>query len=288
VKAVIFGAGGLLGQALVESLPVAGYVICGAYRGRGEADIADAGRVQEIFAEHRPEIVFNAAAFTDVDGAEDQVEASFRANAIGPGVLAQACAAGGARLLHYSTDFVFDGESAVPYDELAAPGPQSVYAQGKREGEIRVLAAHPRAQILRVGCLYGRGGRNFPSTLLRRLRAGETIRADNERRVSPTWAGEVAGLSGRLGRHDAAGLFHGTAQGDTNWAAFSRFLADAAGLPNATVEPVSASALKLKARRPRMSVMISRRLPEVGLAALPPWQEHVRGYLAKEAAAGPG
>jgi dTDP-4-dehydrorhamnose reductase len=287
VKAVVFGAGGLLGQALLEALPRAGYVIGGAYRGRAEADIADPERVRAIFAEQRPDIVFNAAAFTDVEGAEDQVDASFRANAIGPDVVAQACAASGARLLHYSTDFVFDGESAVPYDELAAPGPQSVYAQGKREGEIRVLAAHPRSQILRVGCLYGRGGRNFPSTLLRRLRAGETIRADDERRVSPTWAGEVAALSGRLGRSDAAGLFHGTAQGETTWAAFSRFLAAAAGLPDAVVEPVSGSALKLKARRPRMSVMISRRLPEAGLAALPPWQEHVRAYLAREGSAGP-
>ena len=283
MKAVVFGASGLLGQALVERLPAAGYVIIGAYRGRAEADIADTAQVRAILDERRPDIVFNAAAFTDVDGAEDQEEASFRANALGPEALAQACAGLGCRLVHYSTDFVFDGESPVPYDEFSPPGPQSVYAIGKREGEVRVLREHPRAQILRVGCLYGRGGRNFPSTLLRRLRAGETIRADNERRVSPTWAGEVVQLSARLGRHDAAGLFHGTAQGDTTWADHARFLADAAGLPGAVVEGVSFGALKLKARRPRQSVMVSRRLPEVGLAPLPPWPEHVRGYLASEA-----
>jgi dTDP-4-dehydrorhamnose reductase len=280
VKAVVFGAGGTLGQALVEHLPRAGYVVAGSYRGRAEADIADADRVRAILAEHRPEIVFNAAAFTDVDGAEDQREASFRANAIGPEVLAEGCVASGARLLHYSTDFVFAGDSAVPYDELAAPGPQSVYAEGKLEGELRVLRVHATAQILRVGCLYGQGGRNFPSTLLRRLRAGETIRADDERRVSPTWAGEVAALSARLARNAGAGLFHGTAQGDTTWAAYARFVADAAGVVDAKVEAVSASALKLKARRPRYSVMVSRRLPEVGLAPLPPWQEHVHAYLA--------
>jgi dTDP-4-dehydrorhamnose reductase len=286
VKAVVFGAGGLLGQALVEGLPRAGYVVAAAPRGRADGDIADAARVAAILSDTQPDIVFNAAAFTDVDGAEDQPEASFRANAIGPEVLAEACLRRGARLLHYSTDFVFDGETITPYDELSTPAPQSVYAKGKREGEVRVLRAHPRAQILRVGCLYGRGGRNFPSTLLRRLRAGEIIRADEERKVSPTWAGEVVQLSARLGRSDAAGVFHGTAQGATTWAHFARTLAEAAGLPGATIEAVSFGALKLKAMRPRQSVMISRRLPENGLAPLPPWPDHVRAYLASEAARG--
>ena len=282
MKAIVFGSGGLLGQALVAALPRAGYALVGAFRGRAEADIADSARVHDLLGQHQPEIVFNAAAFTDVDGAEDQAAASFRANAEGPGVLAEACATAGVRLLHYSTDFVFDGGSPLPYDELAPAAPQSEYARGKREGELRVLRLHPGAQILRVGCLYGHGGRNFPSTLLRRLRAGETIRADNERQVSPTWAGEVAGLSARLGRSSGVGIFHGTAQGGTSWAAYAQFLADSARITGAKIEPVAGTALKLKAARPRQSILVSRRLAEVGLQPLPPWPEHTRGYLSSE------
>ncbi len=282
MKAVIFGAGGLLGTALSQVLPKEGYSIVAAFAGRADGDIADEEIVARAFAEHRPDIVFNAAAFTDVDGAEDQPEASFRTNALGPELLARTSAAAGVRLLHYSTDFVFDGESPSPYDELSPALPLSVYGKGKREGEQRALAAHPGAQVLRVGCLYGRNGRNFPSTLLRRLRAGEGIRADDERRVSPTWAGEVATLSARLGRSTAAGLFHGTAAGDTTWAAFARFLAETAGIPDASIEAVSGTALKLKAARPRRAILVSRRLSEAGLGTLPDWRSHVRAYLASE------
>ncbi|HEY0705571.1 MAG TPA: dTDP-4-dehydrorhamnose reductase [Polyangia bacterium] len=284
MKAIVFGSGGLLGQALLETLPARGYEIVAAFRGRGDADVADGERVAAILAAHPCQVVFNAAAWTDVDGAEDHEAESFRANALGPEVLGKATQAAGARLVHYSTDFVFDGESEAPYDEAAAASPQSVYAKGKLEGERRALAGNPRTQILRVGCLYGKGGRNFPSTLLRRLRAGEAIRADNDRRVSPTWVGKVADLSAEIARTEATGLFHSTAQGETTWARFAGAMVELSGISGAGVEGVSGAALKLKAARPRRSILISRRLPEAGLAPLAPWREHLHDYLASEGA----
>jgi dTDP-4-dehydrorhamnose reductase len=282
MKAVIFGAGGMLGQALAAGLPGAGYEVVGALAGRKDGDIADADLVAATLDRLQPEVVFNSAAWTDVDGAEDHPDEARRANAEGPEVLARACAARRVRLVHYSTDFVFDGERETPYDESVPPSPQSVYAASKLEGERRVQAANPASYVLRVGCLYGRGGRNFPSTVLRRLRAGELVRADFERRVSPTWVVPVADLSARLAATRHYGLYHSTAQGETCWSDFARFVAEAAGLADARVEAVAGSALKLKAARPRRAVLVSRRLPEVGLAPLPPWQDQARAYVASE------
>jgi dTDP-4-dehydrorhamnose reductase len=280
-RAVIFGGGGLLGRHLVATLPQQGYALAAVSGGRGDLDIADAARVASLLQQHRPALVFNAAAYTDVDGAEDDEAGCRRANALGPEVLAQACARLGCRLVHYSTDFVFDGESATPYDEGAPTSPQAVYARSKVEGERRVLAADPRSQVIRVGCLYGRGGRNFPSQLLGRLRGGIAIRADDERRVSPTWVGEVAALSGRLARTQGAGIFHATAQGETTWATFARLMATWAGLES-TVEGVVGASLPLKAPRPRRTILISRRLGEHGVAPLPPWEKQLQAYLGSE------
>ena len=132
-------------------------------------------------------------------------------------------------MVHYSTDFVFDGERARPYDERDPPSPQGLLrARPRSAGDRLVAAANPRHFILRVGCLYGHGGRNFPSTIVRRLRAGETIRADRDRLASPTWVREVARVSAALAATTHHGLYHCTAQGETTWADFARVAADLA------------------------------------------------------------
>ncbi|HVV52062.1 MAG TPA: sugar nucleotide-binding protein, partial [Polyangia bacterium] len=160
----------------------------------------------------------NAAAYTDVDGAEAAPELAQAVNGQGAENVARAARAIGAAVVHYSTDFVFDGTLERPYDERDPPSPQGAYARSKVAGDARVAAATPRHFIVRVGCLYGRGGRNFPSTVVRRLRAGETLRADRDRRVSPTWVREPARVSAALARTAFYGLYHCTAQGETTWA----------------------------------------------------------------------
>ena len=197
--AVVLGARGLLGTALGERLPAAGWRVAAAV-GHAECDITDAGAVRALLEATRPDVVFNAAAYTDVDRAESEPAAAEAINAAGAENVARAAAAAGAAVVHYSTDFVFDGELERPYDESDPPSPQGRYAASKVAGDARVAAAAERHFILRVGCLYGRGGRNFPSTIVRRLRAGETIRAHNDRLGSPTWAREVADVSAALAR----------------------------------------------------------------------------------------
>src|SRR5207237_8260411 len=143
----------------------------------------------------RPDVIFNATGYTDVDKAETEADTAYAVNALAVQELARATDETGASLLHYSTDFVFDGELERPYDEFDPPSPQGLYARSKRAGEHLAAAASRRVFVVRVGCLYGRGGRNFPSTILRRLRAGETVRADRDRVGTPTWVMDVARVS---------------------------------------------------------------------------------------------
>lgn len=280
MKALVLGAGGTLGRALVDELPARGYQV--EALPRAACDVGDPSSVDRAFANHRPQVVFNAAAFTDVDGAESRADQSFAANAIGPENLARACERTGAALVHYSTDFVFDGELERPYDEFDPPSPQGVYARSKLAGERLVAAACAKAFVVRVGCLYGRGGKNFPSTILRRLRSGETVKADESRKGSPTWVVPVARLSAELARTEHFGLYHATAQGETTWADYARFLAAELALPPERVQALPTSALTLIAPRPRRAILDNRMLRLRGLDTLADWQAQARGFMAAE------
>jgi dTDP-4-dehydrorhamnose reductase len=279
--AVVVGAGGTLGAALCDELPRAGWRL-GAALTRSECDLRDEAAVRGVLGRLRPTAVFNAAAYTDVDRAELEPELAYTVNARGAETVARAAAAVGAVVVHYSTDFVFDGELSRPYDELDPPSPQGSYARSKVAGDELVAAAAPRHFVLRVGCLYGRGGRNFPSTIVRRLRAGETVRADRERLGSPTWVRDVARVSAALARTTFHGLYHCTAQGETSWADFGRLAAAVLGLPADRVEGVPTSALPMKAPRPRRAILDNRALRLRGLDTLPSWQDALRAFIARE------
>ena len=281
--AVILGGGGTLGTALGQALPAAGWRVVSATRGEG-GDIRDAAAIGALLARARPDVVFNAAAYTDVDRAESEPELAEAVNAGGAETVARAAAAVGAKVVHYSTDFVFDGELERPYDERDPPSPQGSYARSKVAGDARVAAATPRHFILRVGCLYGHGGRNFPSTIVRRLRAGETVRAVDDRWGSPTWVREVAGVSEALARTDFYGLYHCTSQGETTWADFARQAAEILGIPAERAQGVSSASLPLKAARPRRAILDNRALRAHGLDTLSTWQDALRAFIAEELA----
>lgn len=279
--ALVLGAGGLVGGALCDQLGRAGWRVVAAPR--AACDIRDAGAARALCQETRPAVVFNAAAYTNVDGAEADPELARAVNAGGAENVARAAAEAGAAVVHYSTDFVFDGEQDRPYDERDPPSPLGAYARSKAEGDARIAAAAPHHFVLRVGCVYGRGGRNFPSTLVRRLRAGEALRVDAERRVSPTWVREVAAVSIALARTNHYGLYHCTAHGDTTWADFARAIAGELGLAEARIEPVSDAGLALAARRPRRAVLDKRMLRLRGLDhLLSTWDQALRAYVAEE------
>ena len=284
MRAIVFGANGTLGQALAAGLPRAGYQVVAALD-RSACDICDPTAVRVAFERHAPALAFNAAAYTDVDRAETEPDRAYAANAIAPETLARAADAAGAALVHYSTDFVYDGERERPYDEFDPPSPQGLYARSKVAGEVLAAAATRRLFIVRVGCLYGRGGRNFPSTILRRLKAGEVVRADRDRMGSPTWVAEVARVSAALARTTWFGLYHCTSAGETSWADFARFLAGELGLPEGRVEALPTSALPMKAPRPRRAILDNRMLGLRGLDTMSTWQEAARAFMKSESEA---
>jgi dTDP-4-dehydrorhamnose reductase len=278
--ALVLGAPGTLGRALSEELPALGWRVGAAARADG--DLRDEAAITALLARWRPAVVFNAAAYTDVDRAESEPELAEAVNVRGAEIVARAAAAAGAVVLHYSTDFVFDGELERPYDERDAPAPLGAYARSKLAGERLVAAAGPRHFVVRVGCLYGRGGRNFPSTLVRRLRAGETLRVDRERRGSPTWVREVARVSSALARTEHFGLYHCTAHGETSWAAFAQRVARLLDLPESRIEEIPTAALRSRALRPRRAILDNRNLRAHGLDTLSAWEEALPAYVAEE------
>lgn len=280
--AVVLGAAGLVGQALCHQLTGAGWRVVAATR--AACDIRDARAVRALCADARPTVVFNAAAYTNVDRAESEPDVAWSVNAEGAEVVARAAAEAGAKVVHYSTDFVFDGEQERPYVEADPPSPLSAYGRSKAEGDARVAAAAPRHFLLRVGCLYGRGGRNFPSTVVRRLRAGEALRADAERRVTPTWVREVAAVSLALAATDHHGLYHCTAHGETTWANFAERIAQALKIDNPRIAQVSEVTLGLPARRPRRAVLDNRALRARGLDRFSPWEQALQAYVQSELA----
>ena len=281
--AVVFGARGTLGLALCQELPRAGWTVAAAV-GSAECNITDAAAVRALVAGAKPTAVFNAAAYTDVDKAEVEIAKAYAVNAEGAENVARAAQAAGAAVVHYSTDFVFDGEQERPYVEDDPPSPQGEYAKSKVAGDERVAAATARHFILRVGCLYGRGGRNFPSTIVRRLRAGENIRSDRDRLGSPTWVREVARTSAALARTAHHGLYHCTSQGQTSWADFARLAAELVGAPVERVTGVATADLPMKAPRPRRAILDNRALRAVGLDLLSTWQNALRAFVAEETA----
>ncbi|HXJ22227.1 MAG TPA: dTDP-4-dehydrorhamnose reductase [Polyangia bacterium] len=282
--AVVLGAGGLLGSALCRQLPADGWRLVAAPH--AACDIRDAAALRALLEGARPAVVFNAAAFTDVDRAELEPELARAVNAEAPETVARVAADTGAKIVHYSTDFVFDGQLDRPYHEGDRPSPLCAYARTKAEGDARLAAASPRHVILRVGGLYQHGGRNFPSRVAARLRAGETIRADDERRVAPTWIREVAAVSSRLARTEHQGLFHCMAHGETTWAGFARRVAELLGLRDARIQSVGSDELALRAARPRCALLDNRALQALGLDTLSRWDAGLRSSLASTGAAG--
>jgi dTDP-4-dehydrorhamnose reductase len=284
MKALVLGAEGTLGRALCDFLPSSDG---GAWEvealGRSQCDITDATAVLRTVRSAQPDAVFNSAAYTNVDRAEDEPDLAFRVNALGPENIALACKSMGVSLIHYSTDFVFDGKVDRAYDEFDAPTPLGVYARSKVAGEKLAAAASERVFIIRVGWLYGRGGGNFPSTIARRLAAGETIRADSERVGAPTWVRNVAEVSVALAYSEFFGLYHCTSTGETTWEEYARFLAKEMGLPNAEVIGQSSASLpSMKAPRPRRAVLDNRMLRLRGLDTMPDWRDAARAFVRAE------
>lgn len=257
MKALITGAAGQVGRELVEASP-AGWTV--AALTRAELDIGDAAATQEAVKAIGPQIVFNAAAYTAVDKAESDSESAFHINRDGAENVARASAAAGARLVHISTDFVFDGRTGTPYRTDAPTGPASVYGASKLAGERAVAQAAPDALIVRSAWVYAARGSNFLRTMLRLMAERPVVRVVSDQIGTPTSAVTLAHTLWALAGRGAQGLFHVTDAGAASWYDFAQAIAEeatAAGIlaGEPAVEPIATADYPTPAQRPAYSVL---------------------------------
>ncbi len=283
MSVLITGSAGQLGRELCERLaPGTEVQACD----RQQLDLEDFAAIRTVLRARRPAVVINCAAYTAVDAAESDAARAFRVNAEAPGIVAREARAIGARVIHCSTDFVFDGRSVRPYTESDATAPLSVYGRSKREGELAVLAADPTAVVLRLAWVYGAYGRNFVSSILAAARAGRELRVVDDQVGSPTWAGAIAEAIAQLLQPDtlaaAHGLYHVAGAGVCSRAELAEaILTGAPDAPLAThrVSRISSAELALPAPRPAYSALDASRLArELGIV-LPPWRDQLATYL---------
>ena len=275
---LITGAGGMLGQAIGRTLTSQGIDHVGFTH--SDLDVTDADAVREAIARFvsAPEtVVVNAAAYTDVEAAEDHTEDAYAVNGAGAANVASACAAEGARLVHISTDFVFDGEKPGPYTEEDEPNPLSVYGSSKLAGEEAVVSLMSTALIVRTAWIFGPGGANFPSKILARARDGHELRVVDDECGSPTYTVHLARGILALARARAEGVYHLTSQGSCTRFEFAREIVAGVGLV-ASVVPVKTDDFPTKALRPRNSVLDCSKASALGVE-LPPWPEGLDSFL---------
>jgi dTDP-4-dehydrorhamnose reductase len=266
---VVLGAAGMLGQDMVAVAEAAGHQVTGLRR--TDVDITSAAAVLDAIAGH--DVVVNCAAWTAVDDAETHEAEAFAANAEGAAHVARAAAESGARLVHLSTDYVFDGAATEPYPEDAPVRPRSAYGRTKVAGEWAVRAHAPDALVVRTAWLYGAGGRCFPRTIARAAGERDRLSVVDDQTGQPTWTADVADLVVRLVEASApGGIYHGTSSGQVTWCGFAREVVAASG-HETPVDTTTSAAYQLPAPRPAYSVLGHDRLHAVGVEPIGDWAE---------------
>jgi dTDP-4-dehydrorhamnose reductase len=281
---LVFGAGGQVGRELTGRPPPAGLIVQGL--AHADADIADRVAVETAMRRHRPDVIINAAAYTAVDKAETERDRAFAVNETGPRNLALAARDSGAVLVHFSTDYVFDGYKTIPYLEDDPVAPASVYGQSKEAGERAVRETIPRHLILRTAWVYAAHGANFLKTMLRVGREREVVRVVADQHGTPTSAADLAdgilSMLPHLQENRAFGTFHLTNAGRTTWHGFAEAIFAAAARhrsPVPRLEAIGTEDYPTPARRPAMSVLDCRKIADLYGIRLRPWQEAVAATI---------
>jgi dTDP-4-dehydrorhamnose reductase len=285
VRCLLIGSAGQLGYDLARTFDLPGELIPLT---RADLDVLDPAAVARVLHDLRPTHVVNTAAYNLVDRAEDEREQAFALNADAVGVLGDVCDAVGATLVHFSTDYVFDGRRSTPYGEDDAPGPLSAYAESKLEGERWALASGRPAFVFRVCGLFGVAPTisarrtNFVDLMLRMAREGRSLRVVSDQVLTPSYTYDLAPKVWRVVGRGAPGLYHLTNAGATSWYDFAREIFRLSGLaPSLT--GVTAAEYGARARRPAYSVLAHGRLAAAGEDDLRPWQDALAAYLRERA-----
>lgn len=257
----------MLGSDLVARLDGADVVSID----RDRVDITDPVSVRTAVT--AADVVVNCAAFTAVDAAETAEAAAFDVNAAGPAHLARRARELGARIVHVSTDYVFDGCASQPYEETAPVGPRTAYGRTKAAGEWAVRAEAPDHLIVRTAWLYGASGSSFPTTIARLARERGEVSVVDDQVGQPTWTVDLADLIVRLVVAGApAGSYHGTSSGEVSWFGFARKVVESAGLDPACVLPTTSAQFPRPAARPSYSVLGHEALSRIGVDPIGTWE----------------
>lgn len=252
MRVLVTGATGMLGTDLVKRLSH-GHDVVGV--GTCNFDITDAQAVRLNTQEIDPDIIIHAAAYTNVDGCEANIEIAYKVNAAGTQNIALACQSLDIPLVYISTDFVFDGAKITPYLEWDKPSPIAVYGASKYAGEQVVSSLLAKFYIVRVAWLYGEHGKNFVYTIKRLARERDVLQVVNDQVGSPTFTVDVAEGIGRLIESGHFGIYHMVNRGETSWCGFAEKILQLSGLDDVKIEPISTELLNRPAKRPAYSVL---------------------------------
>jgi dTDP-4-dehydrorhamnose reductase len=281
MRLLVLGSGGMLGRAVARDAARLGHDVVAL--GHADLDVTDAANVGRIVAAVGPRAIVNCAGFTDVDGAEALEARALRVNGDGAGHVARAAADAGARVVHVSTDYVFDGGKGEPWLESDPVAPLQAYGRTKLAGEHAVAAANAEHAIVRTAWLFGAGGPNFVETMLRLGAERDEVTVVTDQRGGPTWTGHLAPALVEIAeRRGDVGVFHAAGTGECSWYEFAVEILDRARLHCRAV-PTTSEAFARPARRPAYSVLGTERVPGVGL---PPWPDGLAAYLAERDGAG--
>ena len=282
-RILLTGAQGQVGYELARLLPAHGDVIA---TDRATLDLAQPDAIVAVMREVRPDLVVNAGAYTAVDAAEREPAAAFAVNAHAPQILADEAKRSGALLLHYSTDYVFDGSATTPYDEDAPAAPLNVYGRSKLDGERAIAASGARALVMRTSWVYGLRGRNFLLTIRRLAAERDELKIVADQTGTPNWARTLALATADIVAQglpylfERAGLYHFSSTGATTWHGFAAAIIGDAQKPRVT--PITTAEYPTPARRPAYGVLATTRFRDAFGYELPPWHNALAACLVAE------
>jgi dTDP-4-dehydrorhamnose reductase len=288
MRVLISGQHGQVSRELQRRLGRVGELIV---LGRDQLDLAQPEQIRQQVQKVRPDLIINAAAHTAVDLAESEPETAFAINAVAPGIFAEEALKLGIPLIHYSTDYVFDGMKVGPYNEDDTPNPLGVYGKSKLAGERAITDVQGKHLILRTSWVYSAHGRNFLLTMQRLLQERPEVRIVADQIGAPTWAGTIANSTLALierwqaGKAPTWGTYHLTAQGETSWFGFAQAIGEALrqqGKPCANLLPIPSSDYPTPAARPLNSCLDCSRLQREWGISQPDWQLALRECLAEQ------
>ncbi len=279
MKVLVSGSKGMLGTDLMRVLGSSPTAVVGF--DLDELDITDRRAVEDRVLAEAPDVLINAAAYTDVDRSEEQEDLAFQVNAEGAANLALACRAARARLVHVSTDYVFDGSDPRPYSEQDRASPLGVYGRSKWEGEERIREILPEACLVRTAWLYGKAGKNFVKAILAQADQKSRLRVVDDQRGSPTYTFDLAMALREAAGQGLEGTYHVTNQGSCSWLEFAVKILELSEKTGVEVDPISSEELGRPAPRPTNSVLSCGKFEEATGMKLRTWQDALADYLSE-------